>query len=109
MTDELPERTFSAFVPVLILLLALTISNGIQVYALLAQRSQVTHQLDQAVPNIPKAQAAHDRLVALLKDLVSTAQAGDTNARTVVMEATQAGIIRQRPASASTNAAPANP
>jgi len=113
MSDELSDRPYSAFWPVLILVATFTISNFYQLYELLAHKSAVDQQIEQAKPNIPKAQAAHDRLVALLKDVVATAQK-DQNALQVVREATQAGIIRQRPAGTTppptdTNAATATP
>jgi len=113
MSDELSDRPYSAFWPVLILVATFTISNVYQLFELLSHRSAVDHQIELATPNIPKAQAAHDRLVALLKDVVATAQK-DPNALQVVREATQAGIIRQRPANPAppptdTNAATATP
>jgi hypothetical protein len=114
MSDELSDRPYSAFWPVLILVATFTISNLYQLYELLAHRSAVQQQIEQAKPNIPKAQAAHDRLIALLKDVVATSQK-DQNALLVVREATQAGIIRQRPSGSTpppatdTNATTATP
>jgi len=114
MSDEISERSYSAFWPVLILVATFTISNFYQLYELLSHKSAVDQQIEQIKPNIPKAQAAHDRLIALLKDVLATAQK-DPNALLVVREATQAGIVRQRPPAAGattatgTNAATATP
>ena len=110
MSDELSDRSYSAFWPVLILVAAFTISNFYQLYELIAHRSAVKHQIDLGMPNVPKAQAAQDRLVSLLKDLVNTAQK-DPNALQIVREATQAGIVRERPnaPAPSTNAPAASP
>ena len=109
MTDEFHERSYSAFVPMLILTLALLITFAFQLYAVVTTRSQAIHRLEQVMPSIPNAQAAHDRYVALVKDLVATSQK-DQNATLIVTELKRAGILRDRPtAAAGTNAAPANP
>ena len=108
MSEEYPERSYSAFWPVLILLVAFAISYFYQLFEVISQRSAIDRQYAQLAPDISKAQAAQDRLVALMKDLVATS-AKDPNAARVVQAAKQAGIIRERPAAASTNAAPANP
>ena len=108
MSDDQNERSYSAFWPVLILLTAFAISYFYQLYEVISQRGMIDRQYEQLAPSLPKAQAAQDRLVALMKDVVATS-ARDPNAALIVREAKQAGIIRERPAPASTNAAPANP
>jgi hypothetical protein len=110
MSDEYPERSYSAFWPVVILLAAFAIFFCVQLYLVIENRSRAVHQLEVNEPNVPKAAAFHDRLTALLKDLIATSQK-DANAATVVREALQAGILRQRAADSavSTNSAPANP
>jgi len=108
MSDDPSERSYSAFWPVLILLAAFAISYFYQLFEVISQRSMVDRQYAQLAPDVSKAQAAQDRLVALMKDVVATS-AKDPNAALVVREAKQAGIIRERPPTASTNAAPANP
>lgn len=105
MNDELPERSYSAFWPLTILLVAFVITYAAQLYSVINLRSQTSSRLEQIMPNIPKAQAAHDRYIALVKDLVATS-AKDQNAATVVGELKKAGILRERP---NTNAAPAAP
>jgi hypothetical protein len=107
MSDENSERSYSAFWPVLILLAAFAGSYFYQLFEVISQRSMIDKQYAQMEPNISKAQAAQDRLVKLMQDLVATS-AKDPNAARIVNEAKQAGIIRERPA-ASTNTAPANP
>jgi hypothetical protein len=110
MSDELSDRSYSAFWPVLILVAAFTISNFYQLYELISHKSAVDHQLELGMPNVKNAQAAQDRLVALLKDLVATSPK-DPNALQIVREATQAGIVRERantPAT-STNTPAATP
>jgi hypothetical protein len=108
MSDENPERSYSAFWPVLILLAAFAVSYFYQLFEVISQRSMIDKQYAQMEPNISKAQAAQDRLVKLMQDLVATS-AKDPNAARIVNEAKQAGIIRERPPTANTNAAPANP
>jgi hypothetical protein len=108
MSDDTEEQSYSAFWPVLILLAAFAISYFYQLFEVISERGMVDKQYEQLAPNISKAQAAQDRLVALMKDLVATS-AKDPNAARIVAEAKQAGIIRERPAPASTNAAPASP
>lgn len=106
MNDELPERSYSAFWPLVILLAAFLVSYAVQLYAVITTRSQAATRLEQVLPNIPKAQAAHDRYIALVKDLVATSQK-DQNAATIVTELKRAGILRERPN--GTNAPPATP
>ncbi len=110
MSDELSEPSYSAFWPVLILVAAFTISNFYQLYERTAHWSAVNHQIATNKPIVAKAQAAQDRLVALLKDLVATAQK-DPNAAQIMREVTQAGIVRERqnPPATSTNTPAANP
>ena len=108
MSEEFTrERTYSAFWPILIFLTAFTISSVYQLYGVLAQRSYFASQYQAVASDLPKAQAAQSRLVALMNDLLSTS-AKDNNAALIIREAKQAGILRDRPAG-DTNAAPANP
>ncbi len=110
MTDELPERSYSAFVPVLILAIAFLVSYSIQLYAVISERSSVNAQIQQAMPNIPQAQAYREHYINLINDLLKTSQGGNANATQIVNELKRAGILRERPAGAAgTNAAPANP
>jgi hypothetical protein len=109
--DESPR--YSAFWPLVILLAAFAISFIYQVVELISHRSYVNHEYAQASQSIPKAQAAQDRLVALIKDIAKAAPK-DPNAMQVLRLSAQSGIIRERapnpaPAAGDTNAAPANP
>jgi hypothetical protein len=113
MSDELPERSYSAFWPVLIILAAFVISYSIQLFEVISSRSSIVHQLDLDKPDVtvPNAEAVHQRFGKLVEDLVQTAQK-DPNAALVVRQAIQAGILRvqRAPSNAnSTNAAPASP
>jgi hypothetical protein len=102
-----PERSYSAFWPVLIFLAAFAISCFYQLYEVSAHRSFLQKQYATAQPDIKKAEDTQARLVALMNDLLTTATK-DTNAAQIIHEAKQAGIIRERQP-ADTNAAPANP
>jgi hypothetical protein len=105
------SETFSPFYPLLILLVGLVGWSGYQVYMANSQRAANSQQIQAAMPTIGQAQNIRDRYVALMKDLIETS-AKDANAAQIVKEATNAGLIRQAPASgdsgASTNAAPAD-
>jgi len=106
--DELSPR-YSAFWPVTIVLAAFAISYIYQIVELISHRSYVNGQYVQVAQNIPKAQEAHDRLVALIDDLAKTSQK-DPNAVQILRLSAQSGIIHERPnVPAATNAAPANP
>jgi hypothetical protein len=112
MSDDESPR-FSAFWPMAILLAAFAISFIYQIVELVSHRNAVNREYTQAAQSIPKAQAAQDRLVALIKDLAKAAPK-DANAMQVMRLSAQSGIIRERaptstPASGATNAAPANP
>jgi hypothetical protein len=102
-----PERSYSAFWPVLIFLAAFAMLSFYQFYEVQAHRSYLQKQFAAAQPEIKKAEDTQSRLVSFMNDLLTTASK-DTNAAQIVHEAKQAGILRERP-STDTNAAPANP
>jgi len=108
--DDNESIAFSPFYPLLVLLIGLILWAGYQVYAANSQRSVYEQQFQSAIPAINQAQNVKDRYVALMKDLIETS-AKNTNAATIVKEATAAGLLRvQQPAAgaeAGTNAAPA--
>jgi hypothetical protein len=106
MSEEYtPERSYSAFWPILIFLTAFAISCFYQLYEVSAHRHYLQTQFSAAQPDIKKAEDTQARLVALMNDLLSTATK-DANAAQIIHEAKQAGIIRERQAG-DTNAAPA--
>jgi hypothetical protein len=119
MADDASPR-YSAFWPMTIVLTAFAISFIVQIVGLIERRGSVNREYAQAAQAFPKAQAAHDRLVALLKDVAGTART-DPNAAQIVRLSLQSGILQQRaaapagsetsaaPATPETNAAPANP
>jgi hypothetical protein len=109
-TGESPR--YSAFWPVAIVLAAFAVSFLVHIIGISGQRSEIDRQYKQIAPNIPKAQQAQDRLLALLDDLAKTGEKDpkDPNALQVVRLALQNGFIRQgQPQATDTNAAPANP
>lgn len=97
------ERSYTAFWPLVIFLVAFVLLTFYQLYGVLAQRSYFNDQYDKAEPNIQKADEARNRLSALVNDLISVSSK-DNNAMQIIREAAQAGIIHQAP---GTNAAPA--
>lgn len=106
MSEEYPaERSYSAFWPLAVFLVAFVLLSFYQLYGVLAQRSYFNSQYEKAEPNLPKADEARNRLSALVNDLISISHK-DNNALQILREAAQAGIIHQAP---STNAAPAAP
>jgi hypothetical protein len=110
MADDASPR-YSAFWPMTIVLTAFAISFIVQIVQLIEHRSAVNREYDQAAQAFPKAQAAHDRMVALLKDVASTART-NPNAAQIVRLSLQSGILQQRasaPAGSDTNATPALP
>jgi hypothetical protein len=106
MADEFEEPQYSAFVPILIFLIAFAISGFYQVYEVLLQRDALNTRYNAEAPNISKATDAQNRLVAFMNDLVATA-GKDANAAQIIQEAKQAGIIREN--AKGTNGAPAAP
>lgn len=107
MSEEYIERPYSAFWPIVIFLTAFVLSCFYQLYEVEAHRSAVNTQIVNAAPSLKNAQAAQDRLVALMNDLIATSKT-DNNAAAIIREAKQAGILRERP-NTDTNAAPAQP
>jgi len=104
--DHNPEiNTYSSFWPLLILTIGLLIWSGYQVYATNSQRSAYDKQFQAAIPTINEAQNIGTRYVALMKDLVQTAQK-DSAAAQIVKDAIQAGLIHVNPPAGNTNATP---
>lgn len=114
MSEDFPnDRSYSAFWPVLIFLIAFAVSSFYQLYEVSAHISYVNGQLVAAEPTLKNAKDAQDRLVSLMNDLLATANK-DSNAEQIISEAKRAGIIRERQnsdaaAGTDTNAAPSAP
>ena len=106
--DSSSENNFSAFWPVLILAAGLIIWFSIQDYELARQRSVYGKQLESAVPAVSQAQAYANRYVALMKDLVDTAQKNQAAAQ-IVKDAMQAGWIKVQPNATNGTTTPAAP
>jgi hypothetical protein len=96
MSEETTERTYSAFWPMVIFLAAFALSCFYQLYEVEAHRNAVNGEIEAAAPTLKNAQAAQDRLGALISDLNSTAKT-DNNAAAIIREAEQAGMLRVRP------------
>jgi hypothetical protein len=104
MNEQLEERRYSVFWPILIFLVAFAVSSFYQLSQLVSQHELLQRRYTAEAASLPKAQEAQNRLVALINDLVSTS-AKDPNAALVVQEAKQAGILHEKPpAAGSTNA-----
>lgn len=111
MSDEFeptPEQHYSAFWPVLILLIGIFIWTTYQVYATNSQRNVYDRQFQAALPTITEAQNVSNRYVALMKDLVETAQK-DPAAADIVKAAIQSGMIHVQPNATNSAGAPAAP
>jgi len=113
MSDEFEQTTetnFSAFWPLLILMVGLLGWAMYQDWATNSQRVVYDKQFQAAVPTITEAQNVSTRYVALMKDLVETS-AKDQAAAQIVKDAIQAGLIHVQPNTntAGTPAAPAAP
>jgi hypothetical protein len=105
--DNESTPAYSAFYPLLILLVGIIIWAGYQVYMANSQRSATAAQIQQAMPSIVQAQNIKDRYVSLMKDLIETA-GKDQQAAQIVKEATAAGLLRvQQPAPGADTNAPA--
>jgi predicted negative regulator of RcsB-dependent stress response len=104
------ETKYSAFWPLLILLIALLIWTGYQDWAMNKQRSVASQQLEAATPTINQAQNVEARYKALMEDLIQTSQK-DPAAADIVKAAIQAGLIRiqNKDTNATTNPAPPPP
>ena len=99
MSDEFeptPDNNFSSFWPLLILVSGLIIWFGYQDWAANRQRSISVQQFQAAVPTINEAQNIGNRYVALMKDLVQTAQkeGKDSVAAKIVNDAIKANMIQ---------------
>ena len=107
MSDEFESSSenYSPFWPLLILILAVLIWSGYQVYSTNKQRSLNEQQFQAALPTINEAQNVSNRYVALMKDLVETSQK-DQAAADIVKAAIAAGLIHVQPGPNSTNIAP---
>ena len=107
MSDDDSSPSHTAFWPVAIFLGTLAFTSIFQLVEIISHCSAVNEQYAQAAPNIPKAQAARDRLIALVKDLANQT---DPNAGLVLQQAQRTGILHERATTpADTNAAPAAP
>lgn len=95
----------SPFIPLLILLVGLLVSEAYDVFAANSQRNVYNQQFQSMVPSLQQAQSIEDRYVKLMKDLIDTS-AKDQYAAQIVNEAKQSGLIRvQQPAPGDTGAA----
>jgi len=109
MSDEFEstsENHYSPFWPLLILVIGLLVWSGYQVYATNKQRTLNEQQFQTALPTITQAQNVSTRYVALMKDLVETAQK-DPAAADIVKAAIAANLIHVAPK--DTNAPSATP
>lgn len=104
--DHNPDSHYSIFWPVLILMIGLLIWSSYQVYATNSQRSLYDKQFQAALPTITEAQNIGNRYVALMKDLVQTAQK-DQAAAQIVKDAIAANLIHVQPN--ATNSASGTP
>ncbi len=102
------EETFSSFWPVLILAVGFLAWLGIQDYELFNQRLAYDKQIQAAAPTIAEAQNINARYVALMKDLVETAQ-HDEAAANIVKAAIQAHLIQVNPNAANAGSASSTP
>ena len=107
MSSDESYPSHTSFWPLAIFLGTLTFTSIFQLVQIIGHCSAVNEQYAQAAPNIPKAQAARDRLIALVKDLASQK---DPNAGLVLEQAQRTGILHQQATPPpDTNAAPAAP
>jgi hypothetical protein len=105
MNEQLEERRYSVFWPILIFLVAFAISSFYQLSQLVHQHEVLQQRYTAEAASLPKAQEAQNRLVSLINDLVSTG-AKDPNAALVVQEAKQAGILHEKPPAARSSSTP---
>jgi hypothetical protein len=99
------SENFSSFWPLLILVCGLLIWAGYQDYITNKQRSVNDQQFQAALPTITEAQNVSTRYVALMKDLVETAQK-DQAAADIVKAAIAANLIHVQPNTNSAASAP---
>jgi hypothetical protein len=106
--DHSSEPRFTSFIPLTIALGAFIIWFLIQDYELNAQRSNLRRNIAAAQPTVQEAIQVSQRYVALMKDLVKTAQTDDA-AKSIVNDAIKAGLIRVQPNATNGEATPAPP
>jgi hypothetical protein len=94
--DHSSEPRFSSFIPLTIALSAFIVWFLFQDYELNAQRSALNQNIAKAQPTVAEAIQVSQRYVALMKDLVKTAQT-DPAADAIVKDAIKAGLIRVQP------------
>jgi protein-disulfide isomerase-like protein with CxxC motif len=116
MSDEFehnPDSNYSSFWPLLILTIGLLGWLSYQDWAMNKQRVVYDTQFQNALPTITQAQNISTRYVALMKDLVETAQkeGKDSVSAKIVSDAIQAGLIhvQQNPNGTNSTATPAEP
>ncbi len=102
--DPTHEPGFSSFWPLLVCISGLIIYFAVQDFYLNKQGSGLNKQLSDAGPTLSEAQNVSTRYVALMNDLLKTAQKDD-NAMAIVNDCRKAGLIRD----AGTNATSATP
>ena len=111
MSDEFDhslEPRFSSFIPLIIALSAFIVWFLIQDYELNQQRSLLNQNIAKAKPTVDEAIQVSQRYVALMKDLVKTAQT-DEAAKSIVNDAIKAGLIRVQPNATTGDATTAPP
>ena len=111
MSDEFEsthETSYSPFWPLLVLVLGLLAWSGYQVFATNSQRVVYDKQFQSAMPTITEAQNVSTRYVAMMKDLVATAQK-DAAAADIVRAAITSGMIHVQPNSTNAPDASATP
>jgi hypothetical protein len=106
--DHSSEPRFSSFIPLTIALGALIVWFLFQDYELNSQRSALNRNIAAAQPTVAEAIQVSQRYVALMKDLVKTAQTDDA-AKTIVNDAIKAGLIRVQPNATNGTNTPAAP
>ena len=106
--DHSSEPRFTSFIPLAIVLSAFIVWFLLQDYELNAQRSNLNRNIAAAQPTVDEAVQVSQRYVALMKDLVKTAQTDDA-AKTIVNDAIKAGLIRVQPNATTAAGTPAAP
>jgi hypothetical protein len=88
MSDEYEtsDEQFSAFWPLLILIIGLLLWSGFQAYSTFRQCSNFNAELENAGPTVKAAQEAQSKLYTLAQDLLQTGTK-DANAAQIVKEA----------------------
>jgi hypothetical protein len=106
--DPSSEPNFSSFWPLLILIVGLMLWFGFQDYELNKQRNNLNSQVQANLEAYNEAQNISTHYVALMKDLVHTAQT-DQAAADIVKAAIQAGLIHVQPNATNSAGTPAAP